>query len=187
MAIQTQTCHAPYVTVIDNNSEGVYNQSIFDYIKVTSDDADDAATIDVIPIGATVADTIKVTSGNNVYGPFSSFNVTALSTDAHVIVHERHAVLQDEIVVKDALVTTGYTQATHDTYQIQGVLTANGDIESFSMEVTASGGLAAAGTYDVNSAEITSISRTGLITFVGTASFDNDFAATITYKQKLHK
>ena len=87
MAVKELTTYAPYVTLKNAISAAV--TGIIDYVKVTSDLSSDDCTLKVIPIGETEK-TIHISSGDALYGPFSSVEVTAI-TDAQtwVLMYER--------------------------------------------------------------------------------------------------
>lgn len=180
--------YSPFVMTIDNASVGLLSNGPYDFIKCVSDDPGDEATIVLTPIGASVATTVNLSSGDSVFGPFDAVNITGLSATADVMVHERSVVLQTFINSKPAA-TTGYTNASDDTFQIQGVNTELGTVSTgyLSMNVTTNSGSAGTGIINLKNINVTSISTGGLITFNGSAVFNNAFVADISYKIKLNK
>jgi hypothetical protein len=91
MAVTDKNFYTPYVIIHTSTSSA--STGIFNSIAVISDDASDDATLDVIPIGQSSASTIKLSSGDTVYGPFTSYEVTAIDADTTVIVHEKTKII----------------------------------------------------------------------------------------------
>ena len=190
MAVKEVSTFNPYI-IHRNATMSAAEVGIFDYIKVTSDLATDEITVSVIPIGESVK-SVHVSSGDSLFGPFSSYQITAITDAAtHVLVYERSRIFEEKSSVKP-IATTGYTEGTPDTFQIQNVPGKLGesldvDTDFLSMVVTVNSGSAGAGTYSLDSAEITSISAAGLITFSSGTVFGDGFLATeINYRLNLN-
>ena len=189
MAVKEVSTFNPYI-IHRNATMSAAELGIFDYIKVSSDLSTDEITVAVIPIGESVK-TVHVSSGDSLFGPFSSYQITAITDAAtDVLIYERSRIFEEKSAIK-TVETTGYTEGTPDTYQIQnvpGALGASVDVDTdyLSMTVTVTDGSAAAGIYAVESAEIASISAAGLITFQDGTVFGSGFLATIKYRLNLN-
>jgi len=189
MAVSEKSVYSPYI-IHRNATMSAAELGIFEYIKICSDLATEEATISVTPIGES-SKSVHLSSGDSLFGPFSSYQITAITDAATtVFIYERHRVFEEKSYLK-TLVTTGYTEGTPDTFQIQNVPGKLGesldvDTDFLNMVVTVNSGSAGAGTYTLDSAEITSISAAGLITFSSGTVFNSGFLATINYRLTLN-
>ena len=181
-----KTVYSPFTIQVEADDEGIYT-GIFDFIKCVSDDSADEAVIDVTPIGGSLTE-IHLSSGDSLYGPFSAIEITTLSATADVIIHERSVIMQTFITEKDKT-TTGYTNATPDTYQLQGISTHLGTVNPgyVSLDVEANAGTASTGIFTLADAAIASISTAGLITFSDGTVFESSIVANISYQIKLNQ
>ena len=93
MAVTDKNFYTPYIRV-HTAAMSSAETGVFDSIAVSSDTATDDATVDVIPIGQSAVSTIKLSSGDTIHGPFTSYEVTAVTDSATtVIVHERTKII----------------------------------------------------------------------------------------------
>lgn len=86
-AVVDKTFYSPY-TITHTAIMASASTGIFDSIQVTSDDSTDKITVEVTPLGDD-AGAIKVASGESVYGPFTSYKITAIDSDVTVIIQQR--------------------------------------------------------------------------------------------------
>ena len=189
MAAQEITTYSPYL-IRRTATMSAAEVGIFDYIKVASDLATDDVTLAVIPIGESVK-TVKLSSGDSLFGPFSSYQITAITDAAtSVLIYERNRIFEIKTYVKTAS-TTGYTEGTPDSFQIQNVPGKLGESQSvdtdfLNMDVTTNSGSAGTGAFTLSAASITSINSRGIITFSSGTVFNSAFEATITYRLNLN-
>ena len=189
MAVKEIITYSPYITT-RTATMSAPEVGIFDFIKVVSDLSTDDVTLTVIPLGES-SKTVHLSSGDSLYGPFSSYQITALTDAAtYTLIYERNKILEVKSYVKTSS-TTGYTEGTPDTYQIQNVPGKLGEsldvaTDYLSMDVTVNSGSASTGTIELTHAAITSISAAGLITFSSGTVFNSAFEATITYRLNLN-
>ncbi len=86
-AVVNKTFYSPY-TIIHTAAMAGPTKGIFDSIQVTSDDSTDNIVITVTPLGDD-ASSVRIASGESIYGPFTSYNITAVTGDVTIIVQER--------------------------------------------------------------------------------------------------
>lgn len=107
-----------------------------------------------------------------------------VAEDPNKFISEPHSAHSSTETVSKGVETTGFTVngSGDDTYQIQGIPSGRTVVSSsLSVVVTTNSGTDSTGTFTVATAQITSVSSSGLITFSGTGGLASNFIAEITY------
>lgn len=91
MPISTQTLHSPYVTIHSGaTSHSAVTGVIVDRIQMVSDVPTNDATITLGMFHSPDTKVVKISSGDSISGPFTSYHITAADTPGcSFIVHER--------------------------------------------------------------------------------------------------
>lgn len=183
MAISNKKIYSPFVTHHTGaTSYSKVSDVIVQSIQVTSDTATDDATIALLPLGG-VSKNYKISSGDTVYGPFTSYEITN-TTDAavSVIVHEREftTTLADKTAAHGDVTSTGDTEIQ---ISIPNRATCSTDLKDITIQLTDSdideSTTANDALLDFNS--FASITEDGLLT-VNSGIIGTSWTGTINYK-----
>lgn len=87
-AVLNKKYYSPYVHIKQANMISAIT-GIFDTISYATDTATDDISIDIIPLGSSSAVTVKMSSGDTLYGPFTSVKAATIASDNSLIIHER--------------------------------------------------------------------------------------------------
>ena len=141
MAIKETKNYSPYVyihgaTALANNGVSA-RTGIFDSIQVSSDDAADDVTFKVKNLSG-VNSTVKVSAGETIYGPYTSYTVSSNTAAASVIVHERELVQElTDITLAQNGTGVSVDSATQITITIASDRdTGSDDISHYSIQLT---------------------------------------------------
>jgi len=191
--------YSPYHHVLKPSGSGVVSVTmtpitgVIGSISIYSDSIDDDATITVKDINGTETAGIRVTAGNTLQGPFTSYDVTQVNgaPDISIIGIEREVSIETRVWQKLASETAdsplagfGFIDGTPDTFKLATFGKFQHITGFLEVDCSVNSGGAGTGITSLADAEITSISAEGLITFQNGTVFANDFVGTIKYKIK---
>tara|TARA_Y100001938_G_C7922766_1_gene345338 strand:- start:16 stop:618 length:603 start_codon:yes stop_codon:yes gene_type:complete len=163
---------------------------VFDSISVYSDDNADDVTLTVIAMDGTTTTGIQVTSGNTLFGPFTSYDITgaAGTPNVTVVATERCG----EFIEKEwnysndgfnsPTTGLGYLEGVPDGFKLPTYGTAIHDEDFLEMNVTVNAGTASTGLFTLDDAEIASIDQDGQILFQNATVFQIGMTAAIKYR-----
>jgi hypothetical protein len=198
--IKEITSYSPYQYVHTGSAIATMDPQtgIFDGISVYSDDNADDVTLTVIAMDGTTTTGIQVTAGNTLFGPFTSYDITAATgaPNVTVIATERCAEwITKEWNYNGEGLNSPYSHAsgigyvedgTGDTFHLPFTFDREehdtGFIEVDIIQNT--GGSAAVGKYTLADSEITSISKGGIVKFQAAGTCVITMEAKFKYKIK---